>query len=103
MALLNLTTNQKLIIFNYVQCNYNQKSPKKCCDDAEGCAKQAQGSRSVFKVSGPVQPLFWHYSKLGGDRYHCHLALNWVACWTCKNGSIDIEVYYAGSREKAPY
>jgi len=34
MALLNLTTNQKLIIFNYVQCNYNQKSPKKCCDDA---------------------------------------------------------------------
>ena len=56
-----------------------------------------------LKVSGPIQPLFWHYSKLGGDRYHCHLALNWVACWTCKDGSIDIEVYYAGSREKAPY
>ena len=76
MALLNLTNNQKLIIFRYVQCD---------------------------KVSGPIQPLFWHYSKLGGDRYHCHLALNWVACWTCKEGSIDIEVYYAGSREKAPY
>ena len=76
MALLNLITNQKLIIFNYVQCD---------------------------KVSGPIQPLFWHYSKLGGDRCHCHLALNWVACWTCKEGSIDIEVYYAGSREKAPY
>ena len=49
MVLLNLTTNQKLIIFNYVQCNYNQKSPKKCCNDAEGCAKQTQGSRSVSK------------------------------------------------------
>ena len=49
MVLLNLTTNQKLIIFNYVQCNYNQKSSKECCDDAEGCAKQAQGSRSVSK------------------------------------------------------
>ena len=35
----NLTNNQKLITFNYVQCNYNQKSAKKCCDDAEGCAK----------------------------------------------------------------
>ena len=45
----NLTNNQKLIIFNYVQCNYNKKSSKKCCDDAEGCAKQAQGSRSVSK------------------------------------------------------
>ena len=56
-----------------------------------------------LKVSGPIQPLFWHYSKLGGDRNHCHLALNRVACWTCKDGSIDIEVYYAGSREKAPY
>lgn len=56
-----------------------------------------------LKVSGPVQPGFWHYSKLRGNRYHCHIALNWVACWTCKDGSIDIEVYYAGSREKAPY
>ncbi len=82
----NLTNNQKLIIFNYVQCNYKHKALVQS-----------------LKVSGPIQPLFWHYSKLGGDRYHCHLALNWVACWTCRDGSIDIEVYYAGSREKAPY
>ena len=50
-----------------------------------------------------AQPLFWHYSKLGDNRDHCHIALNWVACWTCENGSINIEVYYVGSREKAPY
>lgn len=56
-----------------------------------------------LKQSGPVQPSFWHYSKLGDDRYHCHLSLHWVACWTCENGITKIEVYYAGSREKAPY
>jgi hypothetical protein len=26
-----------------------------------------------------------------------------VACWTCRKDEIVIEVYYAGSREKAPY
>ena len=26
-----------------------------------------------------------------------------VACWTCRKGEIEIEVYYVGSREKAPY
>ncbi|MBR6124295.1 hypothetical protein IKQ19_11990 [Candidatus Saccharibacteria bacterium] len=27
-----------------------------------------------LKVSGPIQPLFWHYSKLGDNKYHCHIA-----------------------------
>ena len=26
-----------------------------------------------------------------------------VACWTFRKGEIEIEVYYVGSREKAPY
>jgi hypothetical protein len=31
------------------------------------------------------------------------LAQRWVACWRWEKGEIEIEVYYAGSREKAPY
>jgi hypothetical protein len=56
-----------------------------------------------LEAIGPVQPGWSNYSKLGKDKYHCHLSYKWVACWTNKNGSIEIEVYYAGSRENAPY
>ena len=52
---------------------------------------------------GPVQAGWPNYSKFGKDKYHCHLAHKWVACWTTQKGSIIIEVYYAGSRENAPY
>ena len=57
----------------------------------------------TLEVSGPVQPSMMNYSKLGPDKYHCHLSYRWVACWCCKNGNLEIEVYYVGSREKAPY
>jgi hypothetical protein len=52
---------------------------------------------------GPVLPKWPKYSKLGKGKYHCHLAYHWVACWYCKADSVLIEVYYAGSRESAPY
>lgn len=57
----------------------------------------------ALKVSGPEQPSFKNYSKLGPDKFHCHLSYGWVACWTNENGTLKIEVYYAGSRESAPY
>ena len=57
----------------------------------------------ALKESGPIQPSFMNYSKLGPDNYHCHLSRKWVACWTNENGTLTIEVYYAGSRESAPY
>jgi len=53
--------------------------------------------------TGPVQPRYQNYSKLGKDRYHCHLSYHWVACWHCENGKYEVEVYYVGSRESAPY
>ena len=37
------------------------------------------------------------------DQYHCHLSRDWVACWSYAKTSKTIEVYYAGSRENAPY
>ncbi|MCL2294889.1 MAG: hypothetical protein FWC36_08510 [Spirochaetes bacterium] len=56
-----------------------------------------------LEKSGPEQAAYPNYSKLGKETYHCHLAYKWVACWRCKNGEYIVEVYYVGSREKAPY
>jgi len=52
---------------------------------------------------GPVQAAWPNYSKLSAIEYHCHLSRKWVACWRNEKGTIEIEVYYAGSRENAPY
>ena len=43
------------------------------------------------------------YSKLGSNTFHCHLAYRWVACWKKVEDQYIVEVYYVGSREKAPY
>jgi len=59
---------------------------------------------AVLEAHGPSGPhAFKNYSKLGESRYHCHLGYSYVACWTHEKGTISIEVYYAGSRENAPY
>ncbi len=52
---------------------------------------------------GPIQKSWRNFSSLGKDCYHCHLTYRYVACWTCRRNEIVIEVYYVGSREKAPY
>lgn len=67
--------------------------------------EQAKLARLIdaLKFAGPVQPSFMNYSKLGEGGYHCHLSRKWVACWKNENGTLTIEVYYAGSRESAPY
>ena len=52
---------------------------------------------------GPLQPGWPNFSGLGKDCYHCHLGHKWVACWRWEKETIVIEVYYAGSRENAPY
>ena len=53
--------------------------------------------------TGPVQTGWRNYSALGKNKYHCHLSYHWVACWWHEAETIEIEVYYAGSRENAPY
>jgi len=52
---------------------------------------------------GPILKNWSNFSKIGENEYHCHLSYKWVACWRCEKNSIIIEVYYAGSRENAPY
>ena len=52
---------------------------------------------------GPIRSEWPNFSKLGEQQYHCHLSYSWVACWPIEESVLEIEVYYAGSREKAPY
>ncbi len=56
-----------------------------------------------LEAYGPIRKELRNFSDLGKGKYHCHLSYNWVACWRWEKGTIEIEVYYAGSREKAPY
>lgn len=52
---------------------------------------------------GPIRTEWRNFSKLSVNKYHCHLSYSWVVCWSVLNEIMEIEVYYAGSREKAPY
>ncbi|MGE0269260.1 MAG: type II toxin-antitoxin system RelE/ParE family toxin [Candidatus Omnitrophota bacterium] len=56
-----------------------------------------------LRKSGPVQPSWPNYGKLSDREYHCPLTYRYVACWRYDKGAVLIEVYYVGSREKAPY
>ena len=56
-----------------------------------------------LREKGPIRAEWPNFSKLEKNKYHCHLARKWIVCWRCENKSIIIEVYYAGSRENAPY
>ncbi|MFO7601950.1 MAG: hypothetical protein R6X27_19390 [Candidatus Desulfacyla sp.] len=56
-----------------------------------------------LKADGPIQKTWHNFSPFGDDRYHCHLNYRYVACWAYHQREIEIEVYYVGSREKAPY
>ena len=56
--------------------------------------------------NGPEAPNWPNYGKLGRMTYHCHLKKGrptYVACWTADKKNKIIEVYYAGTHEKAPY
>ena len=56
-----------------------------------------------LELKGPDQPGWANYSKLSKNEYHCHLSYKWIACWRHEKNTVIIEVYYAGSRENAPY
>lgn len=57
-----------------------------------------------LQLRGATLPDWHNYSKLSPTTYHCHLTYKWVACWRVEDGELKlIEIYYAGSREDAPY
>ncbi|MHB8122241.1 MAG: type II toxin-antitoxin system RelE family toxin [Desulfuromonadaceae bacterium] len=59
-----------------------------------------------IRNNGPVRGDWPNYSKLDGDRHHCHLKKGhptYVAVWTEDKQTITVEIVYAGTHEKAPY
>ena len=80
---------------------------KKALKDAEKMPASVQENLAALledlREKGPVQPGWPNYSRIGKEMYHCHLARKWVACWYFDDKALIIEVYYAGSRENAPY
>ena len=57
-------------------------------------------------ISGPIRGDWPNYSKLDGDRHHCHLKKGkptYVAVWTTKKKTVTVEIVYVGTHEKAPY
>lgn len=88
--------------------------------DIKGQAKKAKKalSESAFKSFefllieleqlGPYRSNWPNYTKMGSvDDYHCHLKKGkptYVACWRIiDKKQKSVEVYYAGTHEKAPY
>lgn len=61
-----------------------------------------------LEALGPYRSDWPNYTKMHGkDDYHCHIEKGkptYVACWRIINKKDRIlEVYYAGTHEKAPY
>lgn len=60
-----------------------------------------------IKSTGPVQGKWPNYSKLPGNRHHCHLKKGrptYVAVWEVIDKKVKlVEVEYVGTHEKAPY
>ena len=59
-----------------------------------------------LKMNGPIQKGWPNFSPLNTKKteFHCHLDYRWIACWrVLPEGTLEIEVFYAGSRENAPY
>ncbi|ABK98737.1 type II toxin-antitoxin system RelE family toxin [Pelobacter propionicus] len=56
--------------------------------------------------NGPVRGDWPNYSKLPGNRHHCHLKKGkptYVAVWQEEKELITVEIVYVGTHEKAPY
>ncbi len=60
-----------------------------------------------MQKNGPNLPSWPNYGPLSKDEYHCHLRKGkptYVACWRIINKQAkEIEVYYVGTHEQAPY
>jgi len=57
-------------------------------------------------ILGPIRGNWPNYSKLDGNRHHCHLKKGkptYVAVWTEDKQNISVEVIYVGTHENAPY
>lgn len=67
-----------------LEVKYAVKVAKSAKKGIESAPAKIQDSFALLtedlKTSGPVQAAWANYSKLGKDKYHCHLSHKWVAC-----------------------
>ena len=60
-----------------------------------------------LESKGPMQPGWPNFSKLGDNSYHCHIKKGkptYVVCSRVLSKEDKLlEIYYAGTHEKAPY
>ena len=59
-----------------------------------------------LRLNGPVAGNWPNYSKLSGNRHHCHIKKGrptYVSVWWEIREGRTIEVTYVGTHEKAPY
>ena len=60
-----------------------------------------------LKIQGPYRSNWPNYTKIQNDDFHCHIKKGrptYVVCWKIYDKKYKIiEVYYAGTHEKAPY
>jgi hypothetical protein len=60
-----------------------------------------------IQLNGPIRGNWKNYDKLGADKHHCHVKKGrptYVVCWEVIDNKVKlVEVYYAGTHEKAPY
>lgn len=74
-------------------------------------SKEAAKSFAILlmemKLLGPYRASWPNYTKMSHENYHCHIEKGrptYVVCWRIVNKKDkNIEVYYAGTHEKAPY
>lgn len=87
--------------------NISMKASKQVTKLPEKVRDMLKALVADIAKTGPVRGDWSNYSKLDGDRHHCHLKKGqptYVAVWQATNRTIRIvEVIYVGTHEKAPY
>lgn len=95
-------TEQRLWIVNII--GQAKKADKNLSKDA---AKSFVLLLKELKLMGPYRASWPSYTKMPHENYHCHIEKGrptYVVCWQIINKKEKIiEVYYAGTHEKAPY
>lgn len=87
----------------YVSGYTEKEDTESCCKDAERTAIFIRNLNQRFACKGSYTNTVAQFQYIGKNKYHCHLSYHWVACWQETVKGIELEVYYAGSRENAPY
>jgi mRNA-degrading endonuclease RelE of RelBE toxin-antitoxin system len=87
---------------------YSRKAAKQLKALPDKVQSMMTALRRDMEISGPNRGNWPNFSKLGGNRFHCHLNKKgrptWVVVWEVIDKNVRIiEVSYVGTRENAPY